>query len=189
MLNEVPHFQKHGGMACYGIALQPYSCILPMAVRVSDIKVFIGQVKAAGIADAVIDHRNFAVVTVIHKDIKKRDKRVENTALNAQAVQPALEFRLYITNASEIVIDEAYFHALLHFLHQNFFNTMKSLRILYRKIFHEYKGLRAFQIRKKRFQSRSRLREIGYIRILIDRETAGSADVVFLIVYVYIFLF
>ena len=55
--DKIPHFQKHYGMASYGVAFQADSGVLPVSVGMGDVKIFVSQVKASGIADPVVDYR------------------------------------------------------------------------------------------------------------------------------------
>ena len=128
--DKIPHFQKHYGMASYGVAFQADSGVLPVSVGMGDVKIFIGQVKASGIADPVVDYRNLPVVPVVHENIEEGHQRVENTALDSLPVQAAHEFRLDVANASEIVIDKAYFNAFRNLPKEYFFNAVKGLGIL-----------------------------------------------------------
>ena len=81
-----------------------------------NVKVFISQVKTAGIADAVINDCDLTMIPVIHEYVEERNQRIKDPAPDTLLIQTIGEFRPYKTNASEIVINEAYFDAFRYFL-------------------------------------------------------------------------
>ena len=49
------------------VTFQAYPGILPVSVRMCDVKIFIRQIEASGEADMVVDYRDFTVIPVVHK--------------------------------------------------------------------------------------------------------------------------
>ena len=54
-------------MAFYGVTFQAYPGILPVSVRMCDVKIFICQIVPPGEADMVVDYRDFTVIPVVHE--------------------------------------------------------------------------------------------------------------------------
>ncbi len=185
--DEIPHFQKHDGMAFHRIAFQADAGILPVSVGMGDIKIFVRQIKASGEADTIIDYGYFAVIPVVHENVKERDEGVENAALDSLLVQAAHEFRFYITDASKVIIYKTYLHAFGNFLQKDFFDPAEGFRILHREIFHENKLPGIFQIFQECLQGRFRLGIVYGLCVAVYGIAAGTADIGFLVMDVYIF--
>ena len=73
-------------MACYSVSLQTKPRILPMAVRMGNVEIFVCQVKASGVAYLVVNDRNFPVIPVVHEDVQKGYQGIKDTALDTLLV-------------------------------------------------------------------------------------------------------
>ena len=61
----IPHLQKCYRQRTHRISFQADTRILPIAIRMRHIKIFVGQIITAGETDFSIYHRDFSMVTVI----------------------------------------------------------------------------------------------------------------------------
>ena len=67
--HNIPHFQKHHGKILYRSAGQLHTGILPVAVRMRDIKILICQIISTGESYFSVDDHDLTMVAVIHENI------------------------------------------------------------------------------------------------------------------------
>ena len=145
---QIPHFQKDQRKTAHGSALQTNSGILPEAIRLCYMKIFIRHIVTAGIGNFPVDHHDFPVIPVVDEDIEQREHRVEPDAVDARLFHFPVKFPVQKSNASDIIVDHTDLHALRSFFLQNPKHSFKSALLFNREIFHEDMMLRILQILK-----------------------------------------
>ena len=109
-----------------------------MTIWTINIKIFIAHIKSAIEANLTVNNHNLSVVTIIHKYIENRYKRIEGSYLNSFREQSLYKAVINIGKASEVIIYDSYFNAFLDLPCQNIFYFFEGNCILHRKIFHKY---------------------------------------------------
>ncbi len=169
--DRVPHLEEHDREAVRGVAFQHHACVLPVPVRLRMLhaKILIGKIISAGKSDFPVDDGDLAVIAVVHENIEESADRVEVLALDAVAFHLLHETEGKEFCRADIVIHQAYVHALFRLCIQNFLDFGKAFLILDGEIFHENEFLRTPQRPDLRSAAFLRLRKIHCLRILIHR--------------------
>ena len=81
-----------------------------MSIGMDNVKIFIRQIVPSGKSHFPVNHGNFPVVSVIHKNLHSRHHRVKHFAPDSQGLHPFDKLRGNKTNAPHIIIDNPNFH-------------------------------------------------------------------------------
>ena len=146
VFNSVPHFKKHQCERAHGGAFEADAGVLPIAVGMGDVEIFVGEVVAARVGHLSVDDREFAVITVVHENIEQRNHRVEIPALDPVASHALDETLIDEADAADVVVEQTHLDAFLDLLPQNVIDAGKSLSVLNGKVLHKDKMLGAAQI-------------------------------------------
>ena len=167
--DSIPHLQKCYCQGTYCLPLQTDTCILPLSIRMCEIKIFVGKVVTAGKSHFSIDHCDLAVIPVIQEHIQTRSKRVEHSAMDSHIFHFLNEVCIDKPNGTHVVIKYSDFYACLYAVFQNSLDFMPGLCILNGMIFHKNEFLCLCQICQLSLQPFDCLIIINNICILIDR--------------------
>ena len=141
------------------------------------MKVFVGQVIAAGKTDFSVNHSDLAVVAVIEKDIESGYKGIEHTALQTAGLHSFYKIHVDKAKASHVIIKNADLNTGLCPFHQNCLNLMPAFRVLDGMIFHENKLLRFGQFSLLGLKTFDCVIVIGDPCLFIDRISRVIFDV------------
>ena len=167
--DSIPHLQKCYCQGAYSLTLQTDTCILPLSVRMCEIKVFVGKIVTAGKSYFSIDHCDLAVIPVIQEHIQARSKRVEHSTVDSHLFHFLNEVCIDKSNGTHVIIKYSDFHSRLYAVFQNPLNFVPGLCILNGMIFHKNEFLCLCQICQLSFQPFDCFIIIDNICILIDR--------------------
>lgn len=167
--HRVPHLKKRHCHVSHGIPCDLHSGILPVAVGVRDVEVFICQVVAARIADKTVYDRELPVVAVIQKGIEAGCEGIEDSAADADCLHAPDKVCGDETDAAKVVIDHADFDALPDFPLQNVLDIMPGFFVLYGIVLHKNEMFCLLQRLFLRGQCPGCLIKVFYVRILADR--------------------
>ena len=82
-IGKVPHLDEHCSKTVDGRTNKLDTVILPLAVRIYEVKVFICDIVTARITNLAVNNGNLSVVTVIHEESYDRICGIESIALDA----------------------------------------------------------------------------------------------------------
>ena len=167
--DSIPHLQECYCQGTYSLPLQTDTCILPLSIRMCEIKIFIGKIVTAGKSYFSIDHCDLAVIPIIQKYIQTRSKWIEHSAMDSHFFHFLNEVCIDKSNGTHVIIKYSDFHSRLYAVFQNPLDFMPRLCILNGMIFHKNEFLCLCQICKLGLQSFNCLIIINNICILIDR--------------------
>ena len=167
--DSIPHLQECYCQGTYSLPLQTDTCVLPLSIRMCEIKIFISKVVTAGKSYFSINYCDLAVIPVIQKHIQTRSKRIEHSAVDSHIFHFLNKVCIDKSNGTHVVIKHSDFHSRLYAVFQNPLDFMPSLCILNGMIFHKNKFLCLCQVCKLSLQPFNCLIIINNICILIDR--------------------
>ena len=179
--HRVPHFQKHSRQAFHCVPFQSHAGVFPIPVRVFEIEIFVCQIVSARKTDLAVNHGDFAVVAVVHKQVEKGNDRVENPAGNADFFHPPDKSGVDKADTADVVIQNPHFHPGARFFCKNRLQAGKGLRLLNGMILQKNKTFRFFQIPQLRLKPLPCLgvkRDIGVGK---DRERAAICNITALV--------
>ena len=107
--------QEHEGKAGNGVSLQHHRCVLPVAVFLHPIDIFICQIYAAGKSGVSVDDHDLAVIPKVIVGGDKGQDRGEHFALDPQLIQL---LGIVVGQSGEFtgaVVHDPHIHTLLHF--------------------------------------------------------------------------
>ena len=116
LLIKVPELQEDGGKGRHRLAPDHHGHILPMAEPLIAVDVFIRQIDAAGKSAEAVDHRDLAVVPVVHLHRQMRLDGIEQLRLDAITPQRLAVIRRKRGDAAGIIIDEPHIHPFLYLI-------------------------------------------------------------------------
>ena len=145
-LRRTPHLQKNQRQIAHGVALQPHAGVLPAAVGVGQVEVFVRQIVAAGVADLPVNDSDLAVVAVVHKDVQHRHDGVEHPALDAPLLQLFGKGGVHKPDAAHVVVKNAHLYPGGGPLGQNILNALPGDGILDGVVLHKNKVLGFAQV-------------------------------------------
>ena len=106
------------------------------------IKVFVCEIVTAGKPNPSVNHRDFAVIPIVQKEIQARCKRIENAAADAKRFHPFDEIRIDKPDRTHIIVKYAHLDAGPRPLLQHTLDPLPRFGILDRMVFHKNKVLR-----------------------------------------------
>ena len=167
--DSIPHLQECHCQGTDSLAFQTDACILPLSIRVCEIKILISKVVPSGKSYFSINHCDLAMIPVIQKHIQTRSKRIEHSAVDSHIFHFLNKVCIDKSNGTHVVIKHSDFHARLYAVFQNPLDFMPCLCILNGMIFHKNKLLCLCQICQLSLQPFNCLIIINNVRILIHR--------------------
>ena len=173
----VPELQEHGCKIPRGFARHTHARILPMAVQLHGVDVFIRKVNASREHRVPVHVHDLAVVAVVHRQRKHRYKGVEHQRLDAAALHFAGKALGQQEQAAHIVAYEAHVHALGRLALEDLRNAVPHFAGLYDKVFQKNEMLGAFQRPQHVGVHLLAQRIIFHVRIHTDRISARSGNV------------
>ena len=129
-----------------------------------DVKIFFGQIIAAGKAYLSVDHRNFPVIPVIQKRIEKGRHRIKDSRIDACRLHAPDKIVVDEPDAADVVIEKPDFHACGRTRRKNLEEALKRALLLNRVVLHEDETLCLFerlQLRRKGFLRRRIKTDVG----------------------------
>ena len=167
--DSIPHLQECHCQRTDSLAFQTDACILPLSIRMCEIKILISKVVPSGKSYFSINHCNLAVIPVIQKHIQTRSKGVEYSAVDSNLFHLLDKICVDKSNGTHIIIKYPDIHSRLYAVLQNTLDFMPGLCILDGMVFHKNKFLCLCQIFQLSLQSFNCLIIINNVRILINR--------------------
>ena len=146
---KLPHLQKHDGKVPRAKTAQANGVVLPMAVADLLVDVFVGEIDAARVGHASVDHGDLAVVAVVVASADEGQDLVEDAALHAHGAKLAVVFRGKAQKAAEVIVDHAHVHALGDLLPQDLQNGVPHDALLDDEVFEEDIALCGAQVPKQ----------------------------------------
>ena len=165
----IPHFKKCDRKAPHGVTLEPNARILPVSVRMCQVKVFIRKIVPACEPDLSVNDRDLSVIPVIQENVQARSERIEHAAFDSLLIHTPDKIRGDESDAPHVIIEKTYFNALLHLRDENFLDAVEGLGILYGMVFHENEILRLPHLTKLCLKAVARFGIIFHIRIPVRR--------------------
>ena len=159
-LRRTPHLQKNQRQIAHGVALQPHAGVLPPAIGVGQVEVFVRQIVAAGVADLPVNDSDLAVVAVVHKDVQHRHDGVESPALDAPLLQLFGKGGVHKPDAAHVVVKNAHLHPGGGLPLQDVQDGVPALPLLEDEILQEDVTLRLLQLLQHPHESQVAHREI-----------------------------
>ena len=146
---DVIQFQKHQQKPLDALPFQPHRRIFPISEGMLDVDVLVGEIDAARVADAPVDHGDLAVVAVVMHVGHDGYEGIELDALNAELLHLFVIDKVDFAHAPDVVVHKTHFDALFHLAGEDFEDAVPELPARDDEIFHENIFLGAFQIFQK----------------------------------------
>ena len=169
----IPHLEEHQRQIPHGTAAQGDGRVLPMAVALRAVDVFVGKVDAAGEADLTVNDKDLAVVAVIVMRGDEGTQRREHLAGDAELLQLlriAVGQQRHSTGA---VVHEADLHALLDLLSEDLEDAAPHVALAHDEVLKENKVLRALELFEHHGKSIVAERKIFRLRIPVAGKAAA----------------
>ena len=145
MDDVIPHGQKHAGQTPDRLALDAHAGVLPVAEPFYLIDIFICQIDPARKTDRAVHHKNLPVIPVVHDYREQRPERIKGSALDALFLKLLIIPRRQCADAADIIVDQAYLHALFDLFLQDILDLVEHMSLLDDEILQKNKVFRALQ--------------------------------------------
>jgi phosphatidylserine/phosphatidylglycerophosphate/cardiolipin synthase-like enzyme len=109
------------------------------------IDIFICQIDPARKTDRAVHHKNLPVIPVVHDYREQRPERIKGSALDALFLKLLIIPRRQCADAADIIVDQAYLHALFDLFLQDILDLVEHMSLLDDEILQKNKVFRALQ--------------------------------------------
>ena len=121
MIYCIPHGKKTCCETFNRISCKLYSCILPVTIWMSYVKILICKIISTSKTNFSIYNSNLPVIPVIHKHIDYNLKWIKHPALYPLISHTLYEFFVQEKYTSKIIVEYSYLNSIFCFIYKNFF--------------------------------------------------------------------
>lgn len=111
------------------MASNSYAGVFPLTVRMREVEILIFEIIPAGIADFAVNHRNLAMVAIVHEHVEPW-QRIKNATLDSDCFEFFGKRHVDEHNRSHIVIKNANLNACLDTFFQNRLDLLPGFLVL-----------------------------------------------------------
>lgn len=175
---EIPGGEKEGEEISDGGAFEANPGVFPVTVEGFLVDVFVGEINTAGVADFAVDDDDFAVVAVIVKAVDAGIELVGWGTMDAKRFEIVIVAGGESKNATDVVIHDIDFDALLYFGLENGEDLVPHLARADDEEFKHDEALGSFEVEEELLEISFAAGEISGLVVFGEGNVVGLANIV-----------